>query len=141
MTNAVVSPYPWQVDQFDQVSQLFQTARLPHALLIQGEPGLGKLVFAQALAQLILCQKNKAGASTSMACGQCKGCQLFQAGTHPDLLAVQLEEKAKQIKVNQIRRLVDFVSKTSQLEGMQVIIIEPAEAMNINAANALLKSL
>ena len=136
MSSNVMSPYPWQVDQFDQVAELYGVGRLPHALLIQGEPGLGKLVFAQAFAQLILCQN-----STSLACGQCKGCQLFQAGTHPDLMQVHLEEKAKQIKVDQIRTLVDFVGKTSQLEGMQVIIIEPAEAMNINAANALLKSL
>ena len=110
------------------------------ALLVKGEPGLGKLQFTKSFAQYVFCQEVKSKQS-SLACGQCKDCQLFSAGTHPDFLLIGLEEKAKQIKVDQVRKLVDVINKTSSREGMKVIVIEPAEAMNMNAANALLKSL
>jgi len=136
----VSSPYPWQLDNFQQLADLYQQQKLPHALLLQGEAGLGKLRFAQSFSQFLLCEQVQANKS-QLACGQCKSCHLFAAQTHPNILTVRLEEKAKQIKVDQIRVLVEFVAKTAQREGMKIIIIEPAEAMNINAANALLKSL
>jgi DNA polymerase-3 subunit delta' len=136
---ANTTPYPWQMPQWQNFTEQLQTQRLPHALLLQGEQCIGKARLAESLAALLLCKASKEGAD--FACGQCKTCQLFNAGTHPDFLQVGLEEKSKQIKVDQIRQLVDFVSKTSQMQGRKVIIIEPAESMNINAANALLKSL
>ena len=139
-STTVTSPYPWQFEQFEQLAELYKKQRLPHALLIHGEKGLGKLRFALSLSQFLLCE-NEQESQAAIACGHCKACQLFAAKTHPDILTIQLEEKAKQIKVDQIRKLVDFVAKTSQREGMKIIIIEPAESMNINAANALLKSL
>lgn len=142
----IVSAYPWQRKKFEHITELWKNQTLPHALLVKGEPGLGKLEFTKAFAQYVFCQAVKTQQSDS-ACGQCKECHLFSAGTHPDLLTVHLEinektkVKAKQIKVDQIRHLIDFVGKTSQREGMKVIIIEPAETMNLSAANALLKSL
>lgn len=144
----VSKPYPWQNNNFEHIAGLWQKQKLPHALLVTGESGLGKLHFAKAFSQYVFCQSVKLKQSKE-ACGTCKECLLFAAGTHPDLLMVRLEEKetkgkktkAKQIKVEQIRQLIDFVTKTSHRGGMKVIIIEPAEAMNTSAANALLKSL
>jgi DNA polymerase-3 subunit delta' len=75
------------------------------------------------------------------ACGQCKACHLLAAGTHPDNFILQPEEPDKPIKVDQVRDLVSFVVQTAQLGGRKVVLVEPAEAMNLNAANALLKSL
>ena len=49
--------YPWQVDQWQQVSQMIQQKRLPHALIIGGVAGLGKLKFATKLAAALLCQQ------------------------------------------------------------------------------------
>jgi DNA polymerase-3 subunit delta' len=66
---------------------------------------------------------------------------LIQAATHPDIVDVGLEEKSKQIKVEQIRAIIDFVGKTPQMGGMKIVVIEPAEQLNLNAANALLKCL
>jgi DNA polymerase-3 subunit delta' len=66
---------------------------------------------------------------------------LLRAGTHPDYFLVEPEEAEKPIRVDQIRGLVDFVAQTAQLGGRKVILLEPAEAMNLNASNALLKSL
>ena len=93
--------------------------------------------LADNLVALLLCQHPAGG----RACGQCKGCQLLAAGTHPDFFLLEPEEPEKPIRVDQVRELVDFVVQTAQLGGRKVVLLEPAEAMNLNSANALLKSL
>lgn len=129
-------PYPWQLDVWQHFYELQLSGRLPHAILLNGERGTGKQNLAFGLAKKMLCR-----GEGEFACGVCKSCQLFLAGSHPDFVNVGLEEKAKQIKVDQIRSIVDFVGKTSQMNGMKIVLIEPAETMNVNAANALLKCL
>ena len=128
--------YPWQLDVWKHLKQLKQEGRLPHALLVNGEKGSGKIAFVEALAKKLLCSQEQ-----EFACGECKSCRLYAAGSHPDLVSISFLEKAKQLKVDQIRVAVDFINKTAQMNGMKLVIIEPAEAMNINAANALLKCL
>ncbi len=76
-----------------------------------------------------------------MPCGHCRSCLLLRAHTHPDLVELEPEQKGKAIKIDQVRELIEFVSKTSQIGGYKVAIIRPANALNINAANALLKCL
>ncbi len=66
---------------------------------------------------------------------------MLKAGSHPDNYILEPEEADKAIKVDQVRDLVSFVVQTAQLGGRKVVLIEPVESMNINAANALLKSL
>ena len=131
------APYPWQISAWQLLLEQHQQARLPHALLLTGHAGTGKLGFANAFANLILCNSP----AQATACGECKGCQLRSAGSHPDLLHIEPEEDGKAIKVDQIRRLKEFSSQTAQLNGYKVIILQPADALNINAANALLKDL
>lgn len=125
---------PWQAHLWAQFSERRQHA---HAYLLHGPAGIGKRQLAELLRARLLCQSPQAG----FACGQCKGCLLLAAGTHPDTFTLEPEEADKAIKVDQVRELVDFVVQTAQLGGRKVILLEPAEAMNINAANALLKSL
>ena len=110
---------------------------MPHALLLVGSAGIGKNRFASHLAHYLLCESPQRGA----ACGDCRKCQLLAAGTHPDLRQVAPEAQGKQIKVDQVRELVAYLSHTAQLDGYKVVIIHPAESMNRNAANALLKCL
>lgn len=131
------APLPWQQPQWQQLMQALAQDRLPHGLLMQGEAGIGKAHFAQALGHRLLCQQPV----NDQACGQCKGCHLVRAGSHPDLKIVASEEQHKQIKVDQIRELVSFSAQKSQLGGYQVIILLGAQAMNLNASNALLKTL
>lgn len=126
--------YPWQQGLWQQLSG---RARHAHAYLLHGPAGIGKRVLAENLVHFLLCQRPANGA----ACGQCKACQLLAAGTHPDYFLLEPEEPEKPIRVDQVRELVDFVVQTAQLGGRKVILLEPAEAMNLNAANALLKSL
>lgn len=127
--------YPWHDVLRASLSRQFE--RLPHALLLYGRPGLGKHVFAMQLARALLCAAPRDGAG----CGQCHGCRLFAAGTHPDLAVVGLIEEAKSVTVDQIRALGDFLALRPHTAARKVVVISPAEAMNLNAANALLKLL
>ncbi|RWU17901.1 DNA polymerase III subunit delta' [Pseudomonas alkylphenolica] len=126
--------YPWQQALWQQLAGRTQHA---HAYLLHGPQGIGKRALAERLMALLLCQRP----TNLHACGQCKSCLLLAAGSHPDNYVLEPEEADKPIKVDQVRDLVSFVVQTAQLGGRKVVLIEPVEAMNINAANALLKSL
>ncbi|BBP66311.1 MULTISPECIES: DNA polymerase III subunit delta' [Pseudomonas] len=126
--------YPWQDGLWQQLAGRAQHA---HAYLLHGPVGIGKRALAERLMASLLCQRPTA----SNACGECKSCLLLKAGSHPDNYVLEPEEADKAIKVDQVRDLVSFVVQTSQMGGRKVVLIEPVEAMNINAANALLKSL
>lgn len=130
------SIYPWQQQQWQKVLSQHQRNRLPHALLLCGPPGLGKGVFAQQLAHLLLCKT-----ANDSACGTCSGCRLLAANNHPDLYQLIPEEGGKSIKVDQIRELIFALSQTGQRAGYRVAIINPADSLNKAAANALLKTL
>ncbi|NNJ14475.1 DNA polymerase III subunit delta' [Pseudomonas putida CSV86] len=126
--------YPWQAALWQQLAG---RARHAHAYLLHGPQGIGKRALAENLMALLLCQRP----AELRACGQCKSCMLLAAGSHPDNYVLEPEEADKPIKVDQVRDLVGFVTQTAQLGGRKVVLIEPVEAMNVNAANALLKSL
>lgn len=127
---------PWITSLNDQVADQLKQQRLGHALLLVGQSGIGKRLYLRELSQLLLCSQ-----SQGAPCGQCSSCHLFNAGSHPDLLMVEPEEKGKQIKIEQIRKVTEFVNTTAQKGKNKVVLLGPAEAMNINASNALLKSL
>jgi DNA polymerase-3 subunit delta' len=110
--------------------------RLPHALLLLGQPGAGQSEFGLWLAALLLCDRK---GETS--CGECAGCCLFLAGTHPDFYRVGIEEDAAVIRVEQIRSLSESFSLKSYRGRSKVALVDPADAMNINSFNALLKTL
>ena len=129
--------YPWQQDQWQQVSHMMQQQRLPHALIIGGVPGLGKLTFATHLAAALLCQQQLDG----HACGQCKSCQLLAAISHPDYKLLQPEAPSKSILVDQVRNIQHAMATTAQQGGARVVVINGAADLNLNAANALLKQL
>lgn len=137
MSDFPLQPYPWQSSDWQQLSQLAISHTLPHALMFAGPKGVGKRHLAETLAQRLLCTSPAEG----LACGKCRGCELNNAQTHPDLFWLTPEEEGKGIKVDQVRELNESLSKTARQGGYKVVIIEPAEAMNANAANALLKSL
>lgn len=126
--------YPWQDSLWQQMAGRAQHA---HAYLLHGPAGIGKRALAERLMASLLC-KQPVGLE---ACGSCKSCSLLAAGSHPDNYILEPEEAEKAIKVDQVRELVNFVVQTAQLGGRKVVLVEPVESMNVNAANALLKSL
>lgn len=130
--------YPWLEEHWRRLVERLQQGRLPHGLLLVGPAGLGKGELARALAQTMLCESP---AANGIACGNCHGCRLFLAGTHPDYQSVAPEETGAQIKIDRIRDLIQFMALSCQYERYKVAVIDPADAMNVNAANSLLKTL
>lgn len=133
---------PWQARAWAQAMAALDAGRLPHALLVGGPAGLGKRALVRALARRLLCASPHDG----HACGQCRGCALVAAGTHPDLIEETFEpndkgELRKEILIGQVRRLGEKLALTPQIAAAQVALIHPAEAMNRSAFNALLKTL
>ena len=128
---------PWQSHLWQQMVQRDRNDNLAHAYLLRGVPGVGKLQFARSFASYLLCLSPINGE----ACGRCKECELLLAGTHPDIVIVEPDEPGRPIKIDRVRELNEFAHKTAQQGGRRVIIINPAEAMNVNASNALLKCL
>ncbi len=134
---SVMNPMTWHQHNWSQLSQRLQDDQLPHALLLRGQTGVGKRHFALSFARYVLCSNKQ----DQRACGQCRNCHLNKAGTHPDLLMIEPEERGKQIKVAQVRTMIEFTEKTPQQGGFRVVVLNPAESMNISSANALLKCL
>ncbi|WP_188151214.1 DNA polymerase III subunit delta' [Teredinibacter waterburyi] len=137
MSVLAMPPYPWQIAQWQSFTAQLRNNTLPHGLLITGSKGLGLEKLGQAMGQYLLCL----APIDESACGRCKACHLLSAGSHPDFVEIHPEEKSRQIKVDQVRSVNEFMSKTAQQGGRKVVVLYPVEAMNANAANALLKSL
>ncbi len=145
--------YTWQSKQWQQITQ---RVSLPHALLLRGRAGTGKHDFAIALSQGLLCDAPK---PDKMACGICPSCVWFAEGGHPDFKLISPEDtenaedalsnstkkktgKKSQISVAQIRQLIDYLNLSShQVNSRRVVLISPAETLNLASANALLKML
>ena len=135
---------PWQHRIYAQACAALDAGRLGHALLFAGPAQLGKREVAQRLAQRLLCERR---ATDGEPCGQCRGCHLFAAGTHPDYQFVSFIPNKEgtrlrtEIIIEQIRELSERLSLTAQYGTAQVVIIDPADAINHAASNALLKTL
>lgn len=135
---------PWQQRVLAGALAALGEGRLGHALLFTGAPMMGKGRVAELLARRLLCRTPGAD---GLACGRCRGCGLFAAGTHPDFKPVSFipndkgDKLRSELVVDQMRELGQWFSLTPQLGGAQVALITPAHAMNINASNALLKTL
>ncbi len=146
--------YPWQKNDWKRLQELRK--RPPHGLLFKGNKGIGKLDLAIGFAKSLLCRQPD---ESGFACGQCPACHWFEQGSHPDFRLLQPDvlsqdgeetddskpasgkKPSKQISVDQVRGLADFSGMSAHQGGRRVVVIYPAEAMNANAANALLKNL
>ena len=162
--------FTWQTEAWQLIQGM--RARLPHAILLFGAEGIGKTIFAEHLAQSLLCETPD---GTGHACGHCLSCGWFAQYSHPDYRRVRPElldqedalsddaeadaadktgekssEKSaakasktpsKEIVINQVRALADFMNISTHRQGRRVVLLYPAEAVNSFAANALLKSL
>ncbi|NLS11503.1 DNA polymerase III subunit delta' [Vibrio sp. SM6] len=128
--------YPWLTPLWHQWQGALTRNVLPNALLLNSAEELGAEALVNQLAQTLLCQH-----SDIEPCGFCHSCSLFLARNHPDFHSLNPEKSGKSITVDQIRQCNRLAQESSQLGGYRVFIIEPADAMNEAAANALLKTL
>lgn len=130
--------YAWQMPQWQDLQKLISAERLPHALLLSGPSAIGKLRFAQALAGYLLCE----APGTLAACGHCRSCHFQSEASHPDFREICPEEGKRQIGIDQVRSLQQFSAQHAHRNGgKKLVLIHPAEAMNVHTANALLKTL
>lgn len=128
----------WLQDSWSRLLRRMAGNRMPHALLVTGETGVGKRLFADALAGLLVCEHPDMDGGAP--CGTCKQCELVSAGTHPDI-RLYTPEKSRMIKIDQIRALSGFAVGSPQVASRKIAIIDRADQLNINSANALLKTL
>lgn len=155
---------PWQVATARE--WLANRDRLAHAVVIHGLAGIGKRLFARALASALLCEAPE----DTGACGQCTACQWIAAGNHPDLKLVRPQALAaregstvddgedsvepaaeegtstkkklsEELRVDEIRALEPWYHRATHRGGLRIVVLYPAEALNVVSANALLKSL
>lgn len=131
-----MSVQPWHQDVWHELVRRQQSSGLPHALLLTGLEGIGKHQLALHAAQWLLCLRDEAEP-----CGACHSCQLWAAGSHPDFMLCQPEDGSRQIRIDAIRKINNFLAQTPQISRCQVVSLRPVEVMNTNAANALLKTL
>jgi DNA polymerase-3 subunit delta' len=152
--------YPWQQAAWTRLQQMRE--RLPHAILFYGPAGIGKADFLETFAQALLCENVR---PDGHACGACASCGWFAQNNHPDYRRVRpeaLEDEpageaeegaepaskskstkapSKEIKIEQVRALSDFMNISTHRQGLRVVVLYPAEALNMPASNALLKTL
>lgn len=134
---------PWLESPARSLDERLRHVGLPHALLLAGPHGCGKRRLAEWLVARVLCA---APTPDGSACENCRECTLRRAGTHPDLWRTTPRERAdgrlrNEILIEQIRELIAHLAVTGQRRVVSVAVIDPADRLNLAAANALLKTL
>jgi DNA polymerase-3 subunit delta' len=127
--------HEWAVDLLRGHSQ---KERIRHAYLITGPQGIGRRTLAIRLAQVLNCSQSP---EPGMPCGACRACKLIERMQHPDFAVVQAPEAGKALKVDQIRELQRTLSLAPYEARTKVALLLRFEEANLNAANALLKTL
>lgn len=120
----------------DTVLTNYESHIIPHALLIQGQSGVGKRTLAQLISMLVLCSSDD-----NRPCQTCDTCKRVLDGVHSNILSPKVQPGANSIKIDDMRELLDMLSRHGLEEGARVVIIEEAGRLTPQAQNALLKSL
>lgn len=129
--------YPWLRPHFEQLIGSYQAGRGHHALLIQALPGMGDDALIYAITRFLMCQQPEGHKS----CGKCRGCQLMQAGTHPDYYTLEPEKGKSTLGIDAVREVSEKLYEHARLGGAKVVWLKDAAILTEAAANALLKTL
>lgn len=117
------------------VTSFVNEKRIPHAVLILGDFGTGKHTLSKYLSKAIVCSGD------NIPCGLCNNCRTADSGNHPDITVISPEEDKKSITVAQVRDLINEAYIMPHSAQKRVFILDPADSMNAQAQNALLKVL
>ncbi len=123
----------WLQKNWQSLHRAIRNKKIASGYYFWGEKGIGKIGFAKTFARALLCQH----ALASEKC-DCQGCHLFLADTHPDALTLTLEAK-QSIGIEQVRNMLAKANLTASMHARKVVLIYPADALTLAAANSLLK--
>lgn len=123
----------WLQNDYRELLARFKGQTPPHALMLYGKEGVGKVRLAETLVAGILCRE----LDNELPCGRCQSCRWLASGFHPDFCEIKGDGE---IKVDEIRNIQQF-SRLTPETGKKVVLIKHADRMNLNAANSLLKVL
>ena len=122
----------------ENIKELLQnsikTNNLVHSYMFVGPDGIGKKLFADAFAKMILCEEHNSS------CNECNSCILFSSQNHPDFMVIDAEN-SKEIKIAQVRFLQEKIAEKPVVSSKNVYIINNVDLMNTEAQNCLLKTL
>jgi DNA polymerase-3 subunit delta' len=127
---------PWLQQPMARVRAALASERAPHSLLVSGQQGAGLKVFADWLITLRHCVDVKRAP-----CGVCKSCVWNAQGNHPDHYLLTPLEDSREIRIDQVRELLDQLAMTGHGGRQRSALVFPAERLNRNAANSFLKML
>lgn len=116
------------------LDNLIKTNSLVHSYMFMGVDGIGKMLFANDFAKMILCH------GQSKACNSCSSCIKFNSNNHPDFIQIDSEDD-KSIKINKIRFLQEKISEKPIISDRKVYLINNCDLMTVEAQNCLLKTL
>ena len=155
--------YPWQYSVWPQIRN--SAIDKAQAFIFSGRKGIGQLEFSHVLTKSLLCEQPT---EAQFACGHCRSCQWFEQGVHPNFYRIEPEaltesdvnatkilsdskqptedtsakrKLSQQITVDQIRHLDQFLYLSAHQSSRKIILINPADSMNISSANAMLKKI
>lgn len=120
----------------EQLSFLFQSSRLPHAIIIEGEDGIGKRTLARELAQALVCRSDG-----EIPCNECTQCHKAEKGIHPDIFEYSAQGGARSFHVDTVRDVINDAYMSPNEASYKVYILGNAHCMNESAQNAILKIL
>lgn len=129
--------YPWLNQPYRQIIARHQSGQAHHALLIQAIDGMGDDALVWGVSRWLMCQQPQGLKS----CGQCHGCQLMQANTHPDWYRLEAEKGKASLGIDAVRDVSEKLYHFAQQGGAKIVWLPDATQMTEAAANALLKTL
>lgn len=119
----------------DRLSKLIESGRFPHALIIEGEEGIGKKTLAKDIACALVCRGN------DKPCGECAQCKKAIGAIHPDISEYISAGTANSFHVDTVRNIINDAYVQPNEADYKIYILANAHCMNQNAQNALLKIL
>jgi DNA polymerase-3 subunit delta' len=132
------------------ISNQIKSGKIAHAYIFMGQDGVGKRLTAVEFAKILNCTADDFTKTVAGACGKCISCKKIEKNIHPDLHFIDFSrqakleeeglEKQKTLKIETIRYMQKEVATKTHEGKWKIFIIEPAEKMNVAAANSLLKT-
>jgi len=125
------------------ISNLYVNRKLPQTILFTGEKGIGKLNVAYHLINFILSkdEDNEYCITTNKINSNNKTYNLLLKNIHPNLFLISLKDKKKNIDIEQIKNMKNFLNITSFSNKPKIVLIDGSEYLNLSSSNSLLKSL